>query len=152
MWKIFSKAKRTGALALIPIYNQYVLFEIAGLKGWYVFLSFIPLVGAIIMLVFTIKCYIALSKSFGKEPGFAAGLILLPVVFFPLLAFGNNEYIGPNGEASNAQVGTAVPGNMNTPATETPVQTNSVQQSTFENQPVNTSTQENQFPQDNNQL
>jgi ABC-type transport system involved in multi-copper enzyme maturation permease subunit len=38
---------------------------------------------------------ISLAKSFGKSSGFGIGLLLLGVVFFPMLAFGNNRYIGP---------------------------------------------------------
>ena len=45
MWKIFKKAGQEGWKSIIPIYNTYVLFEISGLKGWYVFLGFIPFFG-----------------------------------------------------------------------------------------------------------
>jgi len=38
-----------------------------------------------------------LSKSFGKDVGFTIGLILLPVIFYPILAFGDAKYIGPAG-------------------------------------------------------
>jgi uncharacterized protein DUF5684 len=36
-----------------------------------------------------------LAKSFGKGGGFAVGLILLPIIFFPILAFGSAAYTGP---------------------------------------------------------
>jgi len=100
MWKIFTKAKIEGWKSIIPIYNTYTLYEMVGLKGWYVFLMFIPIVGGLIGLVFSIMSYINLSRSFGKDGGFAVGLILLPVVFLPMLAFGKDEYIGPNGIAN----------------------------------------------------
>ena len=38
---------------------------------------------------------IDLSKLFNKEVGFALGLIFLPFIFYPLLAFGNATYVGP---------------------------------------------------------
>lgn len=97
MWKIFTKAGQEGWKSIIPIYNNYVLFELTGLKGWYVFLSFIPFVGSAIMLVFNILCDIKLSRSFGKDTGFAIGLIFLPIIFLPILAFDNSTYIGPDG-------------------------------------------------------
>lgn len=53
------------------------------------------LISAIVMFVFAIKGYIALSKAFGHEGVYALGIIFLPVIFFPMLAFGKSEYIGP---------------------------------------------------------
>jgi hypothetical protein len=38
-----------------------------------------------------------LSKSFGKSEGFTVGLILLPIVFYPILGFGDAKYQGPAG-------------------------------------------------------
>jgi hypothetical protein len=38
---------------------------------------------------------IELAKRFGKEIGYAIGLILLQVVFAPILAFGSAKYIPP---------------------------------------------------------
>jgi hypothetical protein len=39
-----------------------------------------------------------LSKSFGKEEGFTVGLVLLGIVFFPILGFGDAKYLGPFGD------------------------------------------------------
>jgi len=33
-----------------------------------------------------------IAKFFGKNITFSIGLIFLPIVFFPLLAFGKSEY------------------------------------------------------------
>jgi hypothetical protein len=38
-----------------------------------------------------------LSISFGKTEGFTVGLVLLPFVFLPILAFGDDQYRGPAG-------------------------------------------------------
>ncbi len=35
MWKIFTKAGEKGWKALIPIYNIYIYFKIAGMKNWF---------------------------------------------------------------------------------------------------------------------
>ncbi|MBZ0199154.1 MAG: DUF5684 domain-containing protein, partial [Ignavibacteriaceae bacterium] len=37
-----------------------------------------------------------LAKVFGKGGGFAAGLIFLPMIFYPILGFGDAEYSSPN--------------------------------------------------------
>jgi len=38
---------------------------------------------------------IQMAKAFGKDTGFAIGMVLLPFIFFPMLAFGNAQYSKP---------------------------------------------------------
>ncbi len=90
-WKIFTKAGQPGWAAIIPIYNWYILCKIVGRPGWWVILLLIPLVNFIIGIILCID----LAKSFGKGVGFAIGLILLGVIFFPILGFGSAQYQGP---------------------------------------------------------
>lgn len=103
--KIFKKAGRNGWEAIIPIYNNWVMYEIVGMPGWYALLALIPFVGGIIALVFTIMAYIRLAKAFGKDGGYAVGLILLPVIFFPILGFGKSVWYGVD-ENGNTKMGT----------------------------------------------
>lgn len=91
MWKIFSKAGRPGWAAIIPIYNTYILFDIAWGNGLLFLLMFIPVANFVVMIIL----YVKLSQAFGYGGGFAVGLILLPIIFLPVLAFGNNSYVGP---------------------------------------------------------
>lgn len=44
--------------------------------------------------VFLIRLYSRLAKQFGKEKWFAAGMVLLPLIFLPVLAFGKSRYLG----------------------------------------------------------
>lgn len=92
MWKVFKKAGRNGWEAIIPIYNIVVLFQISKINPLHILWLLLPFVGSIIFLVFTIKCYINLSKSFGKSTGFAVGLIFLPIIFMAILAFDSSTY------------------------------------------------------------
>jgi hypothetical protein len=94
MWKIFEKAGQPGWAAIVPIYNMYVLLKIVGKPGWWLILFLIPIVN----YVFIIWTYNMLSKSFGKEEGFTVGLVLLGIVFFPILGFGDAKYLGPYGD------------------------------------------------------
>lgn len=94
-WKIFVKSGKPGWAALIPIYNTYVLFELVGMKGWYVFLAFIPFVGSITLAIMNIIANVKLAKCFGKSDGFAVGLVLLNVIFLPILAFDASSYEAP---------------------------------------------------------
>ena len=93
MWTIFSKAGKPGWAALEPIYNLIVLLDIVGKPWWWLLLMFIPIVNFVVIIMI----YHNLSLSFGKGAGFTVGLILLGIVFLPLLAFGDTEYVGING-------------------------------------------------------
>ena len=89
-WKIFSKAGQPGWAAIIPIYNWIVWCKIVGRPAWWVLLLLIC------FPIFFIILSIDLAKSFGKGVGFAIGLILLSIIFFPILGFGSATYQGPS--------------------------------------------------------
>jgi hypothetical protein len=88
MWKVFVKAGQPGWAAIIPIYNTYIFLKIAGKPGWWLILFFIPIVN----LIFAIIAAIAFAANFGKSTGFAIGMIFLPFIFIPMLAFGDATY------------------------------------------------------------
>jgi hypothetical protein len=92
-WKIFEKAGKPGWAAIVPIYNIIVLLEIVGKPLWWILLLIFPCTSIFI----SIWLLNLLSKSFGQSEGFTVGLLLLPFIFFPLLGFGNYQYIGPAG-------------------------------------------------------
>lgn len=98
-WKVFEKAGEPGWAAIIPIYNIYVLLKITGKPGWWLLLYLVPFVN----LVFAIWTLNMLSKSFGKDEGFTAGLALLGFVFMPILGFGDAQYQGPYGDQRRFQ-------------------------------------------------
>jgi hypothetical protein len=87
-WKIFTKAGQPGWASIIPIYNLWVLIKIAGKPGWWIIMCLIPIVS----LIFGILLVVALAERFGKGAIFAIGMILLPFIFYPILAFGDAEY------------------------------------------------------------
>ena len=88
LWKIFTKAGKPGWACLIPIYNLIVMLEIAGKPVWWFLLFFIPVVNLVIMIL----VLAGLATNFGKGGGFVVGLILLPIIFYPILAFGGAQY------------------------------------------------------------
>jgi hypothetical protein len=90
-WKIFTKAGQPGWACIIPIYNLYVWCKIVGRPWWWILLMLIPFVNFIILIILIID----LAKSFGKGVGFGIGLLLLPIIFFPILGFGSAQYQGP---------------------------------------------------------
>lgn len=110
-WKIFSKAGKPGWASLIPFYNIYIMSDIAFgninyfiavLLAWVV--SFLggfldisilsSLAGLASFVIYIIYC-VKLSKAFGRSGGFAVGLVLMPLIFFPILGLGSAEYVGP---------------------------------------------------------
>jgi hypothetical protein len=88
-WKVFTKAGKPGWASIIPIYNLIVLLEIIGKPMWWIVLFlFCGPIG-------WIMASLELAKVFGKEIGFAIGLILLSPIFVPILGFGSARYVGP---------------------------------------------------------
>ena len=50
----------------------------------------------ILAMIQLVKIDIAFIAPFGKGKGFAIGMLLLPYVFYPMLAWGNNDYQDPD--------------------------------------------------------
>lgn len=90
MWKVFVKAGKPGWASLIPIYNVIVLLEIAGKPLWWIILFLIPLVNFVVLILVAI----AIAEKFGKGAGFGLGLAFIPMVFYPILGFGDAQYQG----------------------------------------------------------
>ena len=90
LWKIFEKAGEPGWKALIPFYNAYILFKITWGNGWKFLLLLIPIAN----IVFAVITEVKLAKAFGKGGGFAVGLILLAPIFYLILGFGPDQYLG----------------------------------------------------------
>jgi hypothetical protein len=91
MWIIFRKAGQPGWAAIIPVYNLLVFLRVAGRPWWWIFaflLPIIPIVGIILYLVVHIFILYGIAKNFGQGAGYTVGLVLLPIIFFPILAFG----------------------------------------------------------------
>jgi hypothetical protein len=87
-WRIFEKAGKPGWASLIPIFNTLVELEIVQRPLWWVFLMLIPGVNLVIMVIIIFD----LAKVFGKDNGFAFGLLFLTPIFVPILALGNAVY------------------------------------------------------------
>jgi len=90
LWKVYVKAGKPGWASLIPFYNIIVMLEIVGKPWWYLLLMFIPVVNIVISIMVTLDT----AKVFGKGSGFGIGLIFLPFIFYPILAFGEAKYQG----------------------------------------------------------
>ena len=116
MWMVFTKADKPGWAAIIPIYNIYTLVKVSDNDWWWllpILLLPTPAVafegglfedgaGAVADLLFVlpplvsvaslVKINLDLADEFDQGIGFAAGLVLLPFVFYPLLGLGEYRY------------------------------------------------------------
>jgi hypothetical protein len=99
-WRIYTKAGKPGWAAIIPIYSFLVLLEIVGKPWWWLLLMLIPLVNLILAIIVINE----LSKRFGNGIGFTLGLIFLPIIFYPILAFGSAQYAPPGDVEGGASV------------------------------------------------
>ena len=89
LWKVFDKAGQPGWTAIIPLVNYFFLAMAAGKPAWWGILMFVPIVN---IVVWFMVC-IALAHRFGRGTGFGIGLALLPIIFFPVLGFNDDEVV-----------------------------------------------------------
>lgn len=91
-WKVFAKAGEPGWAAVVPFYNTYVEFRIAGFNPWLFLLLLVPVVGAVLALVVSYK----VGETFGKGPLFnILWMVVFPVVGWLILGFGDAQYRKP---------------------------------------------------------
>ncbi|MBQ6557847.1 MAG: hypothetical protein IJL81_00600 [Clostridia bacterium] len=117
-WKIFTKAGEKGWKAIIPVYNEFVMYKISWKTMFFWIMFALAVAGSIVsslagtgqnangillFLAFVLliaDCVIGiiqlhnLSKAFGHGAGFTVGLVLLNPIFMLILAFGSSEYKG----------------------------------------------------------
>ena len=102
LWKVFQKAGRPGWAALIPIYNTITMLRVTGRSGWW-FLGFmVPLLNIFV----AIRLVFDLAKVFGRGIGFGFGLLFLFPIFVLILAFGDAQYVGRNGDNRSTPLST----------------------------------------------
>lgn len=88
MWKLYSKMNEPGWISIVPIYNTIVLMQKVGMNPIWILGVMVP----ILNLIIAIAAMIRLSQAFGKDSGFAIGLLLLSPIFMAILSFGNSVY------------------------------------------------------------
>ncbi len=89
---VFRKAGHPGWVGFVPFYNTWVLAKIGGRRESDFWLTLIPYAG----IYWQVLILNNVSKSFGKDSGFTAGLVFVPLVFAAMLSFGDARYLGPS--------------------------------------------------------
>jgi hypothetical protein len=121
-WRIYEKAGQQGWAAVVPIYSTLILMDIIRRPrswAWIILglglltsilnalqpstqgqnhqdpnmiISVLQVVAGLTSLYFTVRTMRDLARAFGHGRGFTAGLIFLPFIFYPILAFGDSQY------------------------------------------------------------
>ncbi|MBL1218331.1 MAG: signal peptidase I [Planctomycetes bacterium] len=87
-WIVFNKAGQPGWGAIIPIFNMILMLKVANRPIWWIILFIIPIVSIVVAIIMMVD----IARNFGHGAGFAIGLIFLPFIFWPILAFGKSQY------------------------------------------------------------
>ena len=88
-WRIFSKAGRPGWMVLVPVYGSVKLLQISGRSGWWLLAFLVP----VLNLFPIVRLSFDLARVFGRGVGFGFGLLFLPLIFAPILGFGDAQYV-----------------------------------------------------------
>ena len=96
VWIIYERLGISGWKSLIPIYRHCVIFKAVGLSPWLGIIMVLPVLNVPVYICFLIY----LLRSFSRNYFFSIGLLLLPPLFLPILAFGDGHAIHCNKRAS----------------------------------------------------
>ena len=115
-WKILGKMGKRKWCSIIPILGEmemstdlfrrmrsfwrpaaitiamFITSRYLGINNAYAIVM--ALVALIVYGIFLIRLYSRLARQFGKKKSFAFGLIMIPLLFLPILAFGKSTYLG----------------------------------------------------------
>lgn len=89
LWRLFQKAGEHGWAAIIPFYNTYVEFRVAGFNPWLFLLLLIPVVNVIMLIIVLYRTGIA----FGKSPLWSVFLmVIFSTIGLLIIGFGSATY------------------------------------------------------------
>ena len=104
---LFRKMGLPGWYAIIPFWNSWNQFKMTWTTmPWfwlYLVVSILMFAGidgvlgfvvSVLGLIVGIGANYQLARAFGKGAGYCVGLTLLPIIFLPMLAFGQSQYMG----------------------------------------------------------
>ena len=84
--KIYKKFDQAWWKAIVPIYNIFVLTQMAEKSILYFALFLVPVVNIYAAYV----VYSSICEKLGKSKKMAIGILLMPYIFIPMIAFNNN--------------------------------------------------------------
>lgn len=119
-WRIYTKAGQPGWASIVPIYNLFVMMDIIRKpRSWALIILVLGIIGSIltamqpaagsdkdpnlmisliqivvslVSIYYSVRLLRELARVFGHGVGFTLGLLFLPIIFYPVLAFGGSQY------------------------------------------------------------
>lgn len=89
-WKLFKKMGYNPLFAFVPFYNYFIILKETNHSKWWAILSYIPIVGSIMMTVF----HIFLMKHFGKKSLIQTLLtIFLPFIYMAVVNYSKDTEV-----------------------------------------------------------
>lgn len=89
-WKLFQKMGYNPLFAFIPFYNYFIILKETQHSKWWAILSYIPIIGPIMMTVF----HIFLMKHFGKRSFIQTLLtVFLPFIYMAVVNYSKNTEV-----------------------------------------------------------
>ena len=85
---ILQRLQKSSLIALVPVYRFLVIFKAIGIKSWCIILFLIPGVNLIARVYF----YAVLVRKFKRDYGFVPFLVMFPLIFLPIIAFGEGRH------------------------------------------------------------
>jgi len=109
LWaQIFKKAGVPQWKAWVPVYNQWIVYELGDQKGFWAVLAFIPVVN-LAALVFMYIAMHNIGLKLGKSGAFVLLAIFLPIVWLIWLAVDESVWTGKKPEPQLASTADTTP-------------------------------------------
>ena len=86
--KIFKKASKKPSTSYYPVLNLFTLLEITETSTFLGILFFVPIVNIVALSIL----FYRLGTAFNTSKLFKIGLVVLPIIFYPILSLGNKQY------------------------------------------------------------
>lgn len=88
LWKVYEKAGSKGWKSIVPVYNLIVAFRFLDIPMWFLAIGLVPGVN----IAASVYMAIRFAKKFKKNNLYIVGLVLVPFVFYPMLAFSKDKF------------------------------------------------------------
>lgn len=85
---IYQKASKKPTTVLYPIVNLFTMLEITEISIFWGILFFVPGLNVLVIMAMFYK----LGSVFGCKLPYKLGLAILPIIFYPMLAFSDKQY------------------------------------------------------------
>ena len=110
LWRIFGRAWEKKWKSLIPLFNLYIVFKIAGIKNWFRYMILVIIAAAIIGAIFpvvndalddfstgftstvTLIVWFLLTKKFGRNNNASILYTIFSMIWILVLWLGNYKY------------------------------------------------------------